>query len=84
MEIQKYVENNPNVECDLEVTNTFVPENFQRSSSPMKKGRPMKKYNGAKYCYFFSPLVPSKQEKNTLVLLSYTVGGIAHIFFRWF
>ena len=54
VEITKYVENNPNVECDLEVTNTFRPENFQKSSSPMKRGRPMKKYNGAKYLGFFS------------------------------
>ena len=37
VEIQKYVENNPNVECDLEVTNTFLPEDLQKSSSPLKK-----------------------------------------------
>ena len=37
VEITKYVENNPNVECDLEVTNTFRPENFQKSSIPSKK-----------------------------------------------
>ena len=31
---------------------------------------------GAKYLFFFSPLVPSKQEKNILVLLSlYIFGG---------
>ena len=70
VEIQNYVENNPNVECDLEVTNTFRPENFQKKSSPMKKGRSMKKYNGATYLGFFSSPVPSKLEKNILVLLS--------------
>ena len=72
MEITKYVENNPNVECDLEVTNTFRPENFQKSSSSMKRGRPMKKYKGAKYLDFFSSrsLKTRKISFPQLVLLS--------------
>ena len=68
VEIKNYVENNPNIECDLEVTNTFLPENLQKSYSPMKK------YNGAKYLSFFSSRSLKTREKYIsfaqLVLLS--------------
>ena len=33
MEVKKYLEENPNVQCDLEVTNTFLPLDLQKSPS---------------------------------------------------
>ena len=41
--MKRFLEENPNVQCDLEVTNTFLPLDLQRSPSKKKLKNSLKR-----------------------------------------
>ena len=48
LEVKRFLEENPNVQCDLEVTNTFLPLDLQRSPSKKKLKYSLKRSENSK------------------------------------